>query len=233
MPPITFFERTIGTWAAGTKTITLPTPTRAREGDLLLAIIASPTLESITWPADWTIDAQLVNVSGPNFHVLRHLVVADEPASIPLVFAVAPSSPPLATCLLYRGLDTGAALVASNFTKYAGATTHLIAPAVVLQHYSDIVITMHYSVAVSATFTPINSLVERLDTAVGGGLAGSFAVADINLEATGSSGAREETCSASATGAAAQVAYAAGPIIGAAPILSDRHGAIGFPTVGV
>jgi hypothetical protein len=242
MPPVLFIEAVLATWNAGSTTMSFATPASARAGDVLLYVIASPTVEALDYAPDafTALLAQLSDLGvGVNFTVLSVDAVGDQPASRSVVFGAAPSSPPLGACLCYRGMAPGQEVpVASGYAKYNPATTHLAAPSAFLQTYSDLYLGLFYSAAVGATFTPINSLIERVDHANGGGGAGSFAIADVLLNAPGASGTHEATSSAAATGAAAVIVLAAGPLVDVANggTLTPTPGVpgwIGLPAVGV
>lgn len=242
MPPVTYWQQTAIAWDLAMLTATISVPSRARPGDTLVAILATSTLIGQTTPAGWQVFGQLIDSvsgTGVNFLVLFRVVEEDEPATAAIVYAGAPAVPPLGACLLYRGLDAEQTVpVGAGFSKFSVATTHLVAPSAALAAYSDVYIGMFWSAAVGATYTPINSLVERVDVATGGGTAGSFAIADVLPGVAGASGGREATCSAAATGAAACVVLAARGLPSAVDVAAltptiGAPGTIGLPLEGV
>lgn len=242
MPPIQFISFSLATWSAGPKTLTFPTPAGVRAGDALIYIGVSPSFQTITTPADLQVLGLFSDAgAGVTFLACIRYAEAGEAASRAYTFAAAPASPPLGACLLYRGLAAGQTVpVASGYSKFSAATTHIVSPSGNRVAYSDLHIAVGYSNAQNATFTPLNNLVERVDHANGVGVNGSMAISDIRydlLGLPGASGAKEQTCSGSSTGAAISLFLASTPVpdsrgVGYIPN-SDAPGGIGLVDVGV
>ena len=95
----------------------------------------------------------------------------------------------------YSGVDSSNAIEAQNGVGSATSSQQIIAPSVTTLSQNAMVVGL-YAVAASATFTPPNTMTERLDVALGSGsLKVSSEAADIRQTAVGATGQRVATSS--------------------------------------
>ena len=233
MPPVGFWGSSTMSLAGGT--VSFFTPAAALENDTLIAIIVAPALP--TTPSGW----ELIDSFGAGapvsmtLAVFRRRVVIGEPAVHAFV-GVAGAPDAVGLCLLYRGMQSTAALVGAAHTLVASSTTHT-APAVTLTTYSDADLLVFYARdAGGAAAATVPAVARQRGSTVHGAAGnggGSLAVAEYLPELAGATDPLSCTWSVAAAGIAAQVALAADPTISAPVLVADVPGAIGLPKVGV
>ena len=187
--------------AKSASSLTIARPSAAVTGDVL---IASLDVRASVTPAQVTADGwQLVrfDTAGTALTKLTYwrALVAGQAASY--VFTLPSAMPVSGVIVAYSGVDSANAIEAQNGMGSATSSQQIIAPSVTTLSQNAMVVGL-YAVAASATFTPPNTMTERLDVALSSGsLKVSSEASDIRQTAAGATSARVAT----STGAGANV----------------------------
>lgn len=230
MPPAQFIAKVAGSWTAATDLVTFATPTIARPGDQLLAVIACDTLvDDLVEGQDWE-TIGILTAGTARALVVRHICAGDEPASLSLQLDSVPSWS-LSVLLVYRDLDDTAALV-GNTASLITTSTNFQCPSQTLTTYSDLYLGIVIVTSAAVSVTEPAGTTERHD-GTAGGVSKELEIFELLTEVTGATGSKTATTVAPQTGMAASIALKAKPTLRPAAIVPDVAGAIGLVTVGV
>ena len=189
------FRGTSSASAKSASSLTIARPSSAQTGDVLIASLdvrASVTAAQVT-AEGW----QLVRVvpAGTTLTKLTYwrALIAGQAASY--VFTLPSAVAVSGLIVAYSGVDSSNPIEAENGVGSPTSSQQIIAPSVTTLSQNAMVVGL-YAVAASATFTPPNTMTERLDVALGSGsLKVSSEAADIRQTAAGATGQRIATSS--------------------------------------
>jgi hypothetical protein len=138
MPGLTLVGTARGVFNVGARTLVLARPVAAARGDVLLAIFAFNSADSMTIPSGWT---QLVAAGAPDrFLLLARMLDFGDPESIvfPLLTVASEWQGEL---VALRGGSPSTLRYAGNLTTFT-STTALATPAVTTQQAIDLVVSV-------------------------------------------------------------------------------------------
>lgn len=237
MPPVGFWASSSSSYDSVGGTATFLTPAAARENDVLIVVLASPSSSSFGMPDGWVQLATFSNGTvGLQINMARRVVTSTEPAQHAFTVGAALNPDALGLMLLYRGTNPLAGIVDGIAAAVTPAATAFVAPSVTLTTYSDLVLLAYYAkdAAGTATFVlPAGTTQRGPLQHGGGGHGGTLIVAELLKEATGATGTQTATCNANQVGLASSYAIQAAATLPAAAAVPDVPGAIGLPKDGI
>ena len=217
---------------AGAQAFTFTTPATTKVRDSVLLVLATdstngPDLTAAS-SSGWSQLGSFTSGASKIWLLRREALLEDTGnVSIPFLAALAWG---IGAALVYRNLNTGAALVGSSSTAIA-ASTNFVCPAQVLGQYSDLYLGIVLVTSAATAVAPPAGCTERIEVQTGGR---TLEVFDVLAEATGTTGTKTATTGAAQTGIAASAALSADAIVGYGLQFSfDPIGAIGLPSKGV
>lgn len=237
MPPAVCMGAVAGAFADGPELdwIQFVVPSSTKPGDTMIAIVGG---DSNLIDVDNTVPGavlweQLAKLTVANGTILlaRRTVLADDPAEVDLHLDADASFSSALSLLVYRGLDTSAALLGASASNIA-ASTNFSCPARDFTRYSDLYIGIALVTSAAVAVTHPAGTTERQDFSHFAGK--QICVFDFLLEATGSTGIKTATTAANQSGIATSLALQGMPAPGFGRSFTfTPMGAIGLPLVGV
>jgi hypothetical protein len=195
--------------SASSTSISVPRPTGAATGDLLLASISLRGNASVTAPAGWTLVRVDLNGSTMRLVTFRKWTVAGEPASYAFTFSKSTTSA-AAGMVAYRGVDPTTPVDAHAGQINSSSATRATAPSVATT-VAGVTLVSVFGSASDVTATSPAGMAERYDRQSTGSKRTAVAGDDQTLGAAGSSGVRTATLSKSTSSIGQQIALRPGP----------------------
>jgi hypothetical protein len=238
MPPAAFIASATCSFSTvgGRGVLTFLTPSTVALGDTLLLAVTSFDLtngaaDASQLPGGWGVVASYLSTSAQIVTILRRIATDTEPPSHAITLTGITSA--CGALVVYRGLDSGAAVVAGAISDIV-ASTSFVCPSLTLTTYSDLYLGIAWVSNGSVAVTAPAGTTKRLDAAqTPTGAPCELAVFELLEEATGPTGTQTATTAAAHNGLAAAIALKTLPPLPAPAITPDIPGAIGFVTVGV